>query len=126
VLAYGDVPGETGVKHFEAEVWSENPTMPPDSVVSDADFLRGDERTVSQGAAFDAAERTAVEYGLGEESLVAPRASLADPTVVVAGVVAPLVTGGAVLLNESTTGTLGVGPAGTVPETDRVDPATVF
>jgi len=126
VLAYGDVPDETGVKHFEAEVWSENPTMPPDRVEPGADYLVGDERTVSQGQALDAAEQIAVEYGLGEESLVAPRASLRDPAVVVAGLLAPLLAGGAVLLDESTTGSLGVGPAEAVPEERRVDPGTVF
>jgi hypothetical protein len=57
---------------------------------------------------------------------VAPRASLGDPAVVVAGVLAPLVAGGAVLLDESATGSLGVGPAEAVPETRRVDPATVL
>ena len=126
VLAYGDVPEGTGVKHFEAEVWSENPTMPPDQVDPGADFLAGDDRSVSQERALDAADHVAVEHGLDEESLLAPRASLGDPGVVVAAVLAPLVAGGAVLLDESTTGSLGVGPAEAVPEERRVDPGTVL
>jgi hypothetical protein len=100
--------------------------MPPDHVEPDADYLLGDDHSVSQERALDAAEGLAVEYGLGEESLVAPRASLGDPAVVVAGVLAPLVAGGAVLLDESATGSLGVGPAEAVPDARRVDPATVF
>ena len=126
VLAYGDVPDETGVTHFEREVWSENPTMPPDSVDPDADFLRAADRHVTQRRALEAAGRVAAEQGLDEEALVAPRASLADPGVVVAGVLAPLAAGGAVLLDESTTGTAAVGSADAVPENRCIDPGTVL
>ncbi|MEF8852180.1 MAG: hypothetical protein V5A44_07255 [Haloarculaceae archaeon] len=126
VLAYGDEPDETGVTHFEREVWSENPTMPPDSPDPEADFLLAADRRVTQREALEAVERVVAEYGLGEEDLVAPRAPLADPGVVVAGVLAPLAAGGAVLLDESATGTMGVGSEDAVPEGRRVDPATVW
>jgi len=128
VLAYGDVPEDPTVTHFEREVWSENPTTPPNEVRPDDALLAsgGDGRRVTHRQAVDAAERVADDGGLDGEHLVAPRASLADPAVVVAGVLAPLSVGAAILLDGSATGDVGVGSADQVPESQRIDPEDVF
>lgn len=126
VLAYGDVPEDPTVTHFEREVWSENPTTPPDEVTPDDALLVADAERVTHRQAIEAAERVADETGLEAEDLVAPRASLADPTVVVAGVLAPLSVGAGILVDESATGDVGVGREGDVPESRRIDPGDVL
>ena len=120
VLAYGDVPGAATARHFEAELWSENPNAPPDEVDPEGALLAG-ERAVTQREALAAAERVARETPIESGDLVAPRAPLSDPAAVIAGVLAPLSAGGAVLLDESSTGDVGVGTD--VPEPRAVDPA---
>ena len=75
----------------------------------------------SMGVSLAAAERVARETPIESGDLVAPRAPLSDPAAVVAGVLAPLSAGGAVLLDESSTGDVGVGTD--VPEPRAVDPA---
>jgi hypothetical protein len=126
VLAYGDVPEGPTVTHFEREVWSENPTTPPNEVAPDDALLAVDADRVTHRRAVEAAERVAEEVGLNEADLVAPRASLTDPAVVVAGVLAPLSVGGSILLEESVTGDVGVGSEGDVKEPQRIDPSDVF
>jgi hypothetical protein len=94
LVAYGDAPDRPTVAHWEGTVWSENPAFPPTAVDpgtavlaprhSHEDVLAA-ARDVVAGAGLDAGERVAV------------RAPLSDPRGVVAGVVAPLLAGGAVL-----------------------------
>jgi hypothetical protein len=128
VLAYGDVPEDPTVTHFEREVWSENPTTPPNEVRPDDTLLVTDVdgSGVTHRQAVEAAERVADEVGLDDEHLVAPRGSLAGPAVAVAGVLAPLSVGAAILLDESSTGDVGVGSEGEVNEPQRIDPCDVF
>jgi len=128
VLAYGDAPEDPTVTHFEREVWSENPTTPPDEVSPDDNLLvaGAGETRVTHRQALDAAERVADNAGLDSEDLVAPRGVLSDPGVVVAGVLAPLSVGAAILLDESVTGDVGVGGEHEVPESRRIDPDDVL
>ncbi|MFB6140610.1 MAG: hypothetical protein ABEJ26_09275 [Halosimplex sp.] len=127
-LVYGEAPDDPEFAHFEAEMWSENPTNPPDRVGStDAALAAGDEE-YSHEQVLDAAERVVAEHGFTEGDEVAVRAPLSDPGAVVAGVVAPILAGATVLVDRDATGTVAVadGPAGPVPETAVVDPATVL
>lgn len=123
VLAYGDDPDDPTVASFEREVWSENDVDPPGRVSPDAHALAVGGEGFSHERLLDAAGRVADEAALDEATVVAPRAPLADPGTVVAGVLAPLSVGGAVLVPESGTGDVGVGRD--VPEPRRIDPATV-
>lgn len=124
VLAYGDDPDDPTAAHFEREVWSENPVMPPDDVGSDADLLVADGNCYSHERLLDAAGRVAGDRGLDAEDLVAVRAPLANPSAVAAGILAPLTVGGAILVDSVQTGTVAVGATG--PEAERVDPTTVL
>jgi hypothetical protein len=128
VLAYGDVPEDPTVTHFEREVWSENPTTPPNEVLPDDVLLdaHGGATRVAHRQAVEKAEDVADEVGLADDDLVAPRASLADPAVVVAGVLAPLSVGAGILLDGSATGDVGVGDEDAAPESRRIDPADVL
>ena len=123
-LAYGDEHGDPDVAAFEREVWSENPTAPPESVSPDADALVADGEQFSHERLLAATRRVVSDVGLGETDAVAPREGLSDPGAVVAGVLAPLSVGATVLLDLERTGDVGVGAG--VPESRQVTPASVF
>jgi hypothetical protein len=121
-VVYGDPPDDPSVSYFERDVWSQNPTEPPDPVAPDDVALRaGDEYTHRD--LLVAAEGVVGEWGLEPGESVAVRAPLTHPGTVAAGVVAPLLAGGVVLLpDESTEGDYAVGPG---PESG-VDPEDVL
>jgi hypothetical protein len=97
-IAYGDEPADPSVAYFERDVWSENPTQPPDRVAPGDPLLRTDDGTITHGAALAAARAVVEARGLGAGSVVVVRAPLAHPGTVVAGLVAPVLAGGVVLL----------------------------
>ncbi|WP_254543393.1 AMP-binding protein [Halomarina pelagica] len=125
-VVYGDPPDDPRVSYFERDVWSENPTEPPDAVSPDAALLCGSGGEYSHREVLAAARRVADRLGLASDDRVAVRAPLADPGTVVAGLVAPLFVGAAVLFpDEATTGTAAVAE-GKAPEGNAVAPADVF
>lgn len=97
-VAYGAEPADPSYAYFEREVWSENPTAPPDVVRPETDLLAAEGRTVSHGAVMDAARGVDEELGLGADDTVAVRGPLTHPGVVAAGIAAPLLAGGEILL----------------------------
>jgi hypothetical protein len=97
-VVYGDEPSDPDVIHFERDIWSENPTMPPDTVSPDQPALVTADRTYTHETLLTAAERVVDEQGLTDDDAVAVRASLARPGALVAGVLAPLRAGASVLL----------------------------
>ncbi len=97
-IAYDGAPTDPAVVHFEEEMWSENPTFPPPAAAPTDPLLSTGDGTLSHGTVVDAAREVVDEYGIDADSVVALRASLAAPGAVVAGVVAPLSAGAAVLL----------------------------
>jgi hypothetical protein len=99
-VAYGAEPADPSHTYFEREVWSENPTAPPDVVRPETALLAVDERTVSHGAVMDAARATVEQWDLDADTTVAVRGPLTHPGVVAAGVAAPLLAGGTVLLSD--------------------------
>lgn len=104
VLAYGDVPDAPGVAHFEAETWSQNPTVPPESVEPEAVAVVA-EREYTHECLLTAAGGVVAEYEIGADSEVVLRAPLSTPGAVVAGVLAPLSVGGTVVLDGERAGT---------------------
>ena len=126
-VAYGDAPADPSVAYFERDVWSENPTEPPDRVSPEDVLLPGVDGTpYTHATVLSAARRVVDEWGFAAESRVAVRASLTRPGTVVAGLVAPLVAGGSVLLPDGdAVGDVAVGDDD-VPESSVVDPASVL
>ncbi|AQL41846.1 hypothetical protein BV210_03550 [Halorientalis sp. IM1011] len=121
-VGYGDEPSDPDVIHFERDIWSENPTMPPDRVRPDQSALSTADETYTHEALLAAAERVVDERDLADGDAVAVRASLTRPGTLVAGVLAPLQVGASILLAE--TGpepTLVVGAEGDAPTLDPDD-----
>jgi hypothetical protein len=98
LLAYGGPPSEPAVAHFEAELWSENPTVPPEPVAADDPALLAAGETYTHRTLLAVADDIADSYGLDGTSRVALSAGLTEPGALVAGVLAPMVAGATVLL----------------------------
>ena len=97
-VAYGAPPDEPSVAHFERDVWSENPSFPATVVPTDSPVLATEDGTYSHATLLDAAETVSERWELAPGDEVAVRAPLTDPRTLVAGVLAPLIAGGAILL----------------------------
>lgn len=127
-VAYGSEAADPSYAYFEREVWSENPTAPPDLVTPETDLLAVAERSLTHGAVLDAARDAAAEWSLTQADTVAVRGPLSHPGVVAAGVVAPLLAGGEILLaDDETTGDCAI-VAGdeTAPEGRVLAASTLF
>ncbi|MDG5776245.1 hypothetical protein VB773_08385 [Haloarculaceae archaeon H-GB2-1] len=101
VLAYGDEPDAATVVHFEREVWSENPTAPPDVVEADAVALRTGDETFTHADLLARMETAVDERGLTASSEQHIDGSLATPDVLVDCLLAPLSVGATVVLEDS-------------------------
>ena len=119
-VAYDGPPEDPSVAHFERDVWSENPTMPPDEPAPSDPVLETDDETLTHAALLDATAAVVDDLGLTADDAVAIRASLAHPGTVVAGVLAPVAVGAEVYLP-------GVDEAGTVAVTtdDAPEPRSI-
>jgi hypothetical protein len=135
-VAYGGPPDDPAVAHFERDVWSENPAFPETAIdpgtvalVAGGEFP-GDERKFSHADLLSAARDVADDGELEPDDEVAVRASLAEPGTIVAGVVAPLLAGAAILFpdeqatDEVATGDFAVADGSEdVPENQIVRPS---
>lgn len=124
VLAYGGPVDDPRVAHFEREVWSENPTMPPDEVDPESAALATADREFTQARLLDAAESVVADYRLDADDRVVLRSPLTEPGTVAAGILAPLWAGGTVTLDPEATGTIAVS-SDECPEERRIDPGEV-
>jgi len=116
IVGYGDPPEDPAIAHFESDVWSENPTAPPDVVAPDDGVLATDCASYRHENLFAAARSTVEEWGLTDDDVVAVRAPLAHPGTVAAGLVAPLLVGAEILFpDEGTTGAVAVGDGAPEP-----------
>lgn len=123
-VGYGAKPDDPSVAYWERDVWSENPTMPPDRPAPDDPLLRVGERTYSHRNLVDAAVGLADEYDLTEGDTVAIRGPLSHPGVVAGGLLAPLVAGATLVVpNGETAADLGVGEG---PDAATVAPDDVL
>jgi hypothetical protein len=125
-IAYGGSPETPDVYHFEGDVWSENPTIPPEaddrSPVNVVLVTGVEART--HGELIDAARDVVDRLDLTAEGTVAVRAPLSDPRALVAGVLAPLAVGGTVVFPEDDTASgdvAVVGPNATASEDTTFD-----
>ncbi|WP_277552455.1 acetyl-CoA synthetase [Halobaculum limi] len=102
LCAYGGDPERPDTTHWEQEVWSENPAFPPTFHDPADPVLRGsvdgEERTLSHADLLGTARDAVEALEMDAESKVAIRAPLSDPRTVAAGVLAPLLAGGAVAI----------------------------
>lgn len=115
-IAFGAEPTDPTWAFFEREIWSENPFFPKTEVDGETNFVEG----WSQREALQTAESIAAE--LDGDDVIAIRGSFTDPAVLIAGVLAPLIGGGSILLpNSDQTGTIAVG-ATDVPEERTLTP----
>lgn len=125
-VAFGAAPEDPSVAYFERDVWSENPTEPPDSVAPDDVLVRAAGAEYTHDDVLAAARRVVDDWGLTAADTVAVRASLSQPGTVVAGLVAPILAGGAILLpDEKSAGDYAVSD-GDAPESGVVAPESVF
>ena len=101
VVVYGGAPEAATTTHWEGVVWSENPSTPPGERSPDDPALSAAGSALTHRDVLTRAERVVEGADLGAGTAVALRASLADPRAVVAGVVAPLLAGGTVVLPDA-------------------------
>lgn len=108
-VVYGDPPADPSVSYFERDVWSENPTEPPDRVAPGDPLLESGGRVYTHEELLGAARTVIDRHGIGPDSAVAVRGSFDDPTVVAAGLVAPIVAGARVVIGPGAEGAVVVG-----------------
>ncbi len=103
-VVYGGPPDDPSVSYFERDVWSENPTESPNHVAPDDSLLRADGDDYSHADVLQFARAVIDRNGIGPESTVAVRGSFSEPTVVVAGLVAPIVAGAQISIGPKSDG----------------------
>jgi hypothetical protein len=97
-IAYGSPSDDLSVAYFERDVWSETPTEPPDLVESEQSVLCSDGVTHTHVDLLDAGRSVVDMWDLTANDVVAIRAPLREPGTIVAGIIAPLLSGGTILL----------------------------
>ena len=112
LAAFGGPPDRPETTHWEQELWSENPGMPPSAVGPDDPVVRAADGEVTHRALLAAAASTVERHGIGDGTRVVLRSDLADPRALAAGVVAPLSVGGTVVLTDAGSGRSGGEPRG--------------
>lgn len=101
LAVFGGPPARPETTHWEQELWSENPGMVPSTVEPADTVVSGPGSPISHQrllALADAATRTAA---IDADTRVVVRAPITDHRALAAGVVAPLVTGGTVVLDRA-------------------------
>ena len=126
-VGYGDKPDAPDVHHFDAGVWTENPSFPPLSISLDTALLTDGERTVTHAETLAAARGVCEGTGLEAGDRVVVRAPLSDPRTVAAGVIAPLLARGVIVLPDGDAAATERGSyaivsdaTGPVPEPNRI------
>ncbi|KAB7514770.1 acetyl-CoA synthetase [Halosegnis rubeus] len=123
LVGYGAEPDDPSVSYWERDVWSENPTLPPDRVAPEDPLLRTDGVTYGHADLLEAATAVATEYGLDADDEVVIRTPLTDAGTVV-GLLVPLVAGATLVVPDGeTTGTLGIGDG---PDDATMLPADIW
>ena len=100
VLGLGGPPNDPSVVHFEAEVWSETPVEPPESVSPEAPVLETPDQQYTHAEVLTAARELVERRDLEERDIVSIEAPLTDPGAVV-GAIAPLLVGGTIQVGGS-------------------------
>jgi acyl-CoA synthetase (AMP-forming)/AMP-acid ligase II len=100
-VVYGEPPDDPSISYFERDIWSENPTAPPDRVDPDDPLLETDTDRYTHRELLTAAQSVIDEHDLDAGDSVAVVGSFADPGVVAAGLIAPIVAGARMVVGES-------------------------
>ncbi|WP_096393581.1 hypothetical protein [Halorubrum trapanicum] len=135
LAAFGGPPERPETTHWEQELWSENPGMPPSDVEPDDAAIVGPGRTVSHRDLCSIAAAAFEAGAMDEETRVVLRRPFSDSPALAAGLVAPLSVGATAVLAppsgdgesaDDPRGDVAAAPAGVdVPEPRRVDPASI-
>ncbi|WP_128904348.1 acyl-CoA synthetase family protein [Halorubrum amylolyticum] len=104
LAAFGGPPNRPETTHWEQELWSENPGMPPSTVAPDDPAVRAADGVVTHGDLFAAAASVVDRHGIDAGTRVVLRSDLSDPRALAAGVVASLSVGGTVVLTDRDSG----------------------
>jgi hypothetical protein len=124
-IAYGNPPENPHVKHFERDVWSENPTLAPATIDPDDAALATTSGQYTHADLLAAAERAIEHADIQEGRTVAVRTPLSRPGAVAAGIVAPLLADATIVLPDSDTVADIAVMSGDAPEARVVDPTTI-
>jgi hypothetical protein len=124
-VGYGDPPDNAHIKHFERDVWSENPTLAPATVEPTDPALATDESVFTHAdllAAEGAIEHADIQAG----TTVAVRAPLAHPGTIAASVVAPLLADATITLPSTGTVADVAVASDDAPEATTLDPTAII
>ena len=94
LAAFGGPPDRPDTTHWEKELWSENPGMPPSDVAPGDPVVRGADGDVSHRDLCSLAAAAVETADIGDETRVVLRAPFSDPSALAAGLVAPPSAGG--------------------------------
>ncbi|WP_410764557.1 AMP-binding protein [Haloferax sp. DFSO60] len=100
LAVYGGPPDQPSTTHWEKEVWSENPAVHPELVAPEDVALVADGVEYPHRDLLFAANQVVTDFGLGPNDEVALCAPISHPGAVVAGVVAPILAGGTIVVPE--------------------------
>jgi hypothetical protein len=134
LAAFGGPPDRPDTTHWEQELWSENPGMPPSEVDTDDVAVVGPPREFTHRELCSIAGTAVEEAGMNAETRVVLRRPFSDPPALAAGLLAPLSVGGTAVLappgeeagdgSGDSRGDVAVAPGDAdVPEPRRIDPA---
>ena len=100
LTVFGGPPERPETTHWEQELWSENPGMPPSTVGPDDPVVRATDGNVTHRGLLTAAASVVERHGIDAGTRVVLRTDLSDPRALAAGVVAPLSVGGTAVLTD--------------------------
>lgn len=99
-VCYGGTPTAPDVHHLDAGLWSENPSFPPIDIDPGTPLLVDEPsgRAISHAEAIAGGRDVIEAFDVDPGTRVVVRGSFDDPRAVVAGVIAPLVADGVIVL----------------------------
>lgn len=97
-VGYGNRPDDPSIAYFERDIWSQNPTVPPESVAPTDTVLATPKQHYSHRDLLRAADAAIDIWNIESGCAVAIKGSLQNPGVIAAGVLAPLMVNGSCIL----------------------------
>lgn len=97
LTCYGGAAESPEIVHWEEELWSENPAQAPATHGPEAPVIGSESAVYTHLDIIEAGRAISSEHEFGTTTTVAVHGSLADPRIVVGGIVAPLLSGGTIL-----------------------------
>ena len=101
LAVFGGPPTRPETTHWEQELWSENPGMVPSTVEPTDPVVRDPTGSLSHQRLLALADAAIKAAAIDADTRVVVRAPITDHRALAAGVVAPLVTGGTVVLDRA-------------------------